>query len=258
MESWEQKLTYRYEGAHAKMTLFLRRSSRIPEQVELYAWREEGLIALVGAKNGPYNVHSQGVWDNSDRKVIWSIRLGEYLSGFFPNGQRTYLEVWYDPPAKALIAGEQRREDIRFDKHFQRVDLSSLFRVKLLNTRETGQMKLSCALPLRVSATRNNGLLELTADMDGPIESKPGRYTSYLTGELLAQLCGDWDTASCWGKACVDGWVIGPDIAEVAQVDPLRHFQAVSSVGCTGDRLHILPSLYRSFTLNQKGKRKAM
>jgi len=258
MEPWKQKLNYRYEGAHAKMTLFLYRDTCLPDQVELYAWKEAGFIALVGTEDGPYCVHNQGMWGDSRREVIWSTRLGEYLSSFFPNGQRAYLEAWYDAPSRALIAGERRCEEVRFDCRFQRVDLSSLFRVKLLNTRETGQMKLSRSLPLRVSAARNGGVVELTADMAGPIRCRPGNRTSHLAGEPLSHLCEDWDTVSCWGRDCVDGWVIGPDILDVVQTDPLRHFRSRPASGASGDRLRVLPSLYRSYAMGEKRRRKAM
>jgi len=254
MGAWEQKLTYRYAGAHAKMTLLLERASRVPDRVELYVWEEEKLIALVGSEDGPYCVHYQGTWGGGVRKSIWSARLGEYLDSFFPNSQKLCLEAWYDKASRALLAGERRREEVSFDGRFQRMDLSGLFRGKLL---EDGQLKLCCSLPMRVSAARRGGLLELTADRNGPIGCRLGHYTSYLTGEPLARLCGDWETANCWGRACVDGWVVGPGMDRVLQTDPLRHFRG-RRAGAAGDRLHALPGLYRSFELGEKRRKLAM
>ncbi len=256
MELWEPRLIYRYAGAPAKLTLLLSRGSGLPDRVELYAWKEAGLIALAGAEDGPYRVHHQGPWGGGSRELIWSTRLGEYLAGFFPHKGETCLKAWSDPASRAVIVGERRREDVVLDRRFRRVDMTMLFRAKLL---ETGELKLSCSLPLQVSAARSGELLELTADMDGPITCRPGHYTSYLTGEELPGLCWDWPSADGWGRACVGGWVVGPNIIDVVQADAARTFWAQSAEEPSGKpaarRLAALPGLYRSFTLGQKGKR---
>jgi len=252
MESWEQRLIYRYAGVPSKMTLLLDRDHHLPEHVELYVWKEAGLIAFVGTENGPYHVQCRDVLRDSERETIRSTRLGEYMAQFFPNSQKASLEAWFDERSQAVIAGERRQEEIGFDSRFQRVDLSALFRAKLLNTRESGQIKVCCSLPVRLSAARRGSLLELTADMSGPIECKPGHCTSYLSGKVLARLCRDWDGIDCWGRECVDGWVIGPNIIEVVHADPMGRFRSRPAAGASGDRLKSLPSLYRSFTLGQK------
>ncbi len=218
MESWEQCLNYRYTGARHKVSLVLDQDNYMPDEVELYVWKEVGLIAFVGTDGGTYRVHHRDVWKNGVREYIFSTRLGEFLTCFFQNGQNVRLEAWFDSYSRAVIVGEQRQEDIRFNSCFQRMNLSALFRVRLLNTRETGQIKLFCPLPPRVSAVRQDGLLKLTADEDGPIECENGQNTTEMTHPLFSKLCGDWDTVGCWGRACVDGWVIGPDIMDVAQV----------------------------------------
>ncbi len=252
MDAREQRVICQYAGGSPRVALLLDRESSLPDRVELYVWKEKGLLALVGTDRGAYRVHRQDVWESRLREVIYSTRLGEYLMEYFPNGPndgRLELEAWFDEGSGAVIMGRTRREELEFGPGFRQVDLREIFRAKVLSG---DGLKVNWVLPMRLSGVRRGKLLELTADPGGAIACEVGYTSSYLSGGPLPRLCGDWGGLSCWGRACVDGWVIGPNILCVAHTDPLRHFRGHGAEAGSGDGLQALPELYRRFILERK------
>ena len=187
-------------------------------------WRGEGALALVTHPEGPFRVCDK---PNSRAKFINARSLAQYLCGRFPKAGGM-VSAWADEAHGAVLFAMEERRGEAWDGDFAPVDLSGLSSHRNYQVFRD-RVKVSLAMPRRVSAFARGSAVALLRDPQGPyFREREAGETFLRSAPLAAYLRREWGDRRPYIRETEGGIVLSPGFVELADLEGLEGFEPLS------------------------------